>query len=174
MNEPSYQPEARAINQLREETLQKLTITGREIVEEYVRTCSTYGINPGITRLFAVGSIVKNRGTDFGSDSDVDLIFSVEHPETSLSSIPWDASSRSEAEDEREHRHIKALEQFEVIWERHGIALPLNVPHGESMPEVWGLSLCTSDDFPIDRPAILVAEFDPSENDREKVKVRDL
>ena len=143
--------------------LNKLPSAGQEMIHAYRTACRQYGMNPGIIRLFAVGSVVKDGGAALGEESDVDVVFSVEYPEESLSALPSDASSRSEAEDMRESRHERMLRQFDAIWDRHQISLPLNVPHGKVNTSVWGLALLSAGDFPADRPARLIAELRPED-----------
>lgn len=147
--------------QLRYDTLHKLPSACGEIVDAYVTACSSYGLSPGIVRLFVVGSMVQEDGRNFRLDSDVDFIFSVEHPEWSMSALPTDTETRSMAEDELLSRHEKLINKFESIWHSHKIYPPLNIPHGETSPHVWGMELKTSEDFSEEKPGMLLAEYDP-------------
>jgi hypothetical protein len=130
-------------------------------VNKYVEACARYGLDPGTVRLFAVGSIARDDGADFRDTSDIDLVFSVEHPDQSLSAAPRQVQSRSEGEAELEARQGELLGQLDEVWQAHGISQPLNIPYGESVPYPWGLSLMEETDFTSAKPGILLFEHKP-------------
>lgn len=144
------------------DVMRRLPAAATAIAMTYYDECLEYGLDPGVVRVFAVGSLIKRDGANFNPDSDVDIVFSVERPQSSLAAFPTDSVSLSEADDIREQRHRKLLEKFNLIWKDHGIVTPLNVPHGETIPEIWGLEFMSENDFSTEEPGRLVAEFDVS------------
>ncbi len=61
------------------------------LIQRYQEIANRYRLNPGEIRLYMVGGRV--RGTPLKEDSDIDLIFAVENPGSSLGRIPFERFS---------------------------------------------------------------------------------